>query len=73
MARPRTDAQAVTRTIPGKDGEGDLVVLTTPSSLLEKVGIGADPTDFGLPDLLADGLTPEEQNQRLKRFASGTL
>src|SRR5512147_2493078 len=55
-----------TRTIHGGEDEGDLVVLTTPTSLLEKVGLGAAPTDFGLPDLLADGLTPADQNARLK-------
>jgi hypothetical protein len=54
------------KTIPGADGDGDITVLTTPSSLLEKVGIGADPTDFGLPDLLEEGLTSEQQNARLK-------
>jgi len=61
------DEKLATRTIHGaEDGEGDLVVLTTPTSLLEKVGLGAAPTDFGLPDLLAEGLTPEQQNARLK-------
>ena len=58
--------QLATRTIHGGEDEGDLVVLTTPTSLLEKVGLGAAPTDFGLPDLLADGLTPEQQNARLR-------
>jgi hypothetical protein len=29
------------------DDEGDLVLLTTSSSLLEKVGLGAAPTDLG--------------------------
>jgi hypothetical protein len=30
------------------------------------MGIGADPTDFGLPDLLEEGLGTEEQNARLR-------
>jgi hypothetical protein len=46
--------------------EGDLVVLTTPSSLLEKVGLGVDPTDFGLPDLLEVGISAAEQDARLR-------
>jgi hypothetical protein len=54
------------KTITGPDGDGDVVVLTTSSSLLEKVGLGADPTDFGLPDLLEDGLNEAEQNSFLK-------
>ena len=54
----------LTRTIRGD--EGDLVVLTTPTSLLEKVGLGAAPSDFGLQDLLVDGLSPDEQNELLK-------
>ncbi len=58
--------KGLTRTIRGQ--EGDLVVLTTSSSLLAKVGLGATPTDFGLPDLLVDGLTPEEQNALLKQM-----
>jgi|GEM_PF-1254245 len=45
---------------------GDQVsVLTTPTSLMEKVGLGADPTDFGLPDLLEEGLSTQEQDRRL--------
>ena len=45
---------------------GDNVqVLTSPSSLMLKVGLGADPTDFGMPDLLEDGITREEQDARL--------
>jgi len=43
----------------------DVQVLTSPHSLMEKVGLGADPTDFGLPDLLVDGLSREEQDARL--------
>ena len=43
----------------------DVQVLTTATSLMEKVGLGADPTDFGLPDLLEDGLSREEQDARL--------
>ncbi len=43
----------------------DLQVLTTATSLLDKVGLGADPTDFGLPDLLQPGLTRQEQDARL--------
>jgi hypothetical protein len=43
----------------------NIQVLTTATSLMQKVGLGADPTDFGLPDLLEDGLTREEQDQRL--------
>lgn len=43
----------------------DVQVLTSPHSLMEKVGLGADPTDFGLPDLLEDGLSREEQDVRL--------
>ncbi len=45
---------------------GDQVsVLTTATSLMEKVGLGADPTDFGLPDLLEEGLSTQEQDRRL--------
>jgi len=47
--------------------DGDVVVLTSPSSLLEKVGLGIDPTDFGLPDLLEEGISAEEQDARLLR------
>lgn len=43
----------------------DLQVLTTATSLLHKVGLGADPTDFGLPDLLQPGLTRQDQDARL--------
>ncbi|MBK8015237.1 MAG: hypothetical protein IPK20_00120 [Betaproteobacteria bacterium] len=43
----------------------DLQVLTTATSLLDKVGLGADPTDFGLPDLLEAGLSRQEQDARL--------
>ncbi len=43
----------------------DIQVLTTATSLLDKVGLGADPTDFGLPDLLQPGLTRQEQDARL--------
>ncbi|MDO8943239.1 MAG: hypothetical protein Q7U75_08630, partial [Desulfobacterales bacterium] len=63
--------KGLTRTIRGQ--EGDLVVLTTSSSLLAKVGLGATPTDFGLPDLLVDGLTPEEQNALLKQMVETHL
>jgi hypothetical protein len=55
----------LTRTIHGS--QGDLVVLTTPTSLLEKVGLEADPTDFGLPDLLERGLSDQEQDALLKQ------
>ncbi len=57
--------KSLTKTIRGD--EGDVVVLTTPSSLLEKVGLGASPMDFGLPDLLDQALTPVEQDALLKR------
>ncbi len=43
----------------------DIQVLTSPHSLMEKVGLGADPTDFGLPDLLEDGLSRDERDRRL--------
>jgi hypothetical protein len=43
----------------------DVQVLTSAHSLMEKVGLGADPTDFGLPDLLEDGIDREEQDARL--------
>lgn len=43
----------------------DLKVLTTATSLLDKVGLGADPTDFGLPDLLEPGLSRDQQDARL--------
>ncbi|HOX27233.1 MAG TPA: hypothetical protein PLU44_15915 [Candidatus Krumholzibacteria bacterium] len=56
----------IPKAIRGENGECETVVLTTPSSLLEKVGLGAAPGDFGLPDLLRDGLTAVEQNQLLK-------
>lgn len=55
----------------GNDSNGlkvvgdDLQVLTTAGSLLNKVGLGADPTDFGLPDLLEPGLPANEQDARL--------
>ena len=52
------------KTIPNEDGDA-LHVLTTASSLMEKVGLGADPTDFGLPDLLEEGIDREEQDRRL--------
>jgi hypothetical protein len=50
------------------DDEGDVVVLTTLSSLLEKIGLGATPKDFGLPDLLATGLTPAAQDALLNQM-----
>ncbi len=43
----------------------DVQVLTSPHSLMEKVGLGADPTDFGLPDLLEEEIGREEQDRRL--------
>jgi hypothetical protein len=43
----------------------DIQVLTSPHSLLQKVGLSADPTDFGLPDLLEEGLSREEMDARL--------
>ncbi len=53
---------------------GDNVqVLTTPHSLMEKVGLGADPTDFGLPDLLEDGIDREEQDARLLNVVQNHL
>jgi hypothetical protein len=55
------------------DDEGDLVLLTTSSSLLEKVGLGAAPTDLGLPDLLVDGLNADEQNAALKQMVESHL
>ena len=63
--------KSLTRTI--RSDAGDLVVLTTPSSLLEKVGMGAAPTDFGLPDLLVDGLTSDEQNTLIKQLVETHL
>jgi hypothetical protein len=62
-----------TKTIRGPQDGGSLTVLTTPSSLLQKVGLGATPTDFGLPDLLEDRLTPAEQNARLKHLVETQL
>ncbi|MBK9471831.1 MAG: hypothetical protein IPO18_06040 [bacterium] len=62
-----------TRTIRSPQNDGSLTVLTTPSSLLAKVGLGATPTDFGLPDLLEDGLTPDEQNARMKQLVETQL
>jgi hypothetical protein len=62
-----------TRTIHGSADDGDLTVLTTSSSLLQKVGLGATPTDFGLPDLLAEGLSPDEQDARLKQLVETQL
>lgn len=62
-----------TKTIRGPQDDASLTVLTTPSSLLQKVGLGATPTDFGLPDLLEDSLTPEEQNARLKQLVETQL
>ena len=53
------------KTIHGEDGGDDLHVLTSPHSLMDKVGLGADPTDFGLPDLLEEGLSGDEQDARL--------
>ena len=60
-----------TKTIRSPQEGGSLTVLTTPSSLLQKVGLGATPTDFGLPDLLEDGITPADQNARLKQLEIG--
>jgi hypothetical protein len=60
------------RPIDAGDG-GFLVVSTTPGSLLDKMGLGLDPVEFGLPDLLEDGLSPEEQNARLRRCVEGHL
>lgn len=51
----------------------DLQVLTTATSLMEKVGLGADPTDFGLPDLLQDGLSLEAQNALVKHLVETQL
>jgi hypothetical protein len=62
-----------TRTIHGGEDEGDLVVMTTSTSLLEKVGLSAAPSDFGLPDLLVDGLSPEDQNARVKQLVETHL
>jgi len=62
-----------TKTLRGATPGSDLVVMTTPSSLLQKVGLGATPTDFGLPDLLEEGLTPGEQNARLKLLVETQL
>jgi hypothetical protein len=62
-----------TKTIRGPQDGGSVTVLTTPSSLLQKVGLGATPTDFGLPDLLVDGLTPEQQNAALKQMVESQL
>ena len=61
----------LTRTIRGD--EGDLTVLTSPTSLLEKVGLGAAPSDFGLPDLLVDDLIPDQQNDQLKQLVEKHL
>lgn len=55
------------------EGEGLLVVTTTAESLLDKMGFGLDPVGFGLPDLLEDGLTPEEQNERVRRSVEDHL
>ncbi len=63
--------KSITRTIRGQ--EGDFVVLTTSSSLLAKVGLGATPTDFGLPDLLVDGLMVSEQNALIKQLVETHL
>ena len=60
-----------TRTI--HDENGDITVLTTSSSLLAKVGIAASPTDFGLPDLLAAGMSADEQNALLKQLVESQL
>jgi len=55
----------------GKDAPGlktigdEVQVLTSPSSLMLKVGLSADPTDFGMPDLLEEGISREEQDARL--------
>jgi len=61
----------LTRTIRGD--EGDLVVLTTPTSLLEKVGLGAALSDFGLQDLLGESLAPDQQNELLKQLVEEHL
>ena len=62
-----------TTTIRGPQGQGDVTVLTSPSSLLQKVGLGASPLDFGLPDLLDERLTPDEQNALLKHLVETQL
>lgn len=51
--------------VPLKTVGDDVQVLTSAHSLMQKVGLGADPTDFGLPDLLEEGLTREEMDRRL--------
>ena len=53
--------------IHGAKDEGDVVVLTSSSSLLEKVGLGASarPTS-GCPTCSPPDLTPADQNQRLR-------
>jgi len=61
----------MTRTIRGN--EGDLTVLTTSSSLLEKVGLGAAPSDFGLPDLLTNDLLPPMQDAAVKELVETHL
>ncbi len=61
-------SQPKTKVIHGAKNEGDVVVLTSPSSLLEKVGLGVSPTDFGLPDLLEPGLSVDEQDRRLREL-----
>ncbi len=43
----------------------DIQVLTSAHSLMQKVGLGADPTDFGMPDLMEDGLSRKEMDDRL--------
>lgn len=53
-------------------GDG-IQVMTSPSSLLEKIGLGADPSDFGLPDLLEDGLDRQEQDARLLEVVTDHL
>ena len=55
------------KTLASPNDDPGLTVLTTPTSLLEKVGIGADATDFGLPDLLDEKLSTDQQNLLLKR------
>jgi hypothetical protein len=65
--------KALTKVIRGSESGGDVTVLTTSSSLLEKVGLGASPMDFGLPDLLEDGLTPGQQDALLKHLVETHL
>lgn len=43
------------------------------SRILDRMGFGLDPVEFGMPDLLEPGISNEEQDRRLKQAVEGWL